>query len=305
MEAWSSEMRVLAVAVTYNPDVSLLAHVLQSVAPQVDGIVVVDNGSENAGQIVDLASAVDARIFANDQNQGIAAAQNQGVEWARRNGFSHVLLLDQDTVLAPGTVEDLSKHLTTLELEQGQVAAIGPAYVELHSNRRTRAYRANGLRLSRISLEAKTQPVATDFIIASGSLIPLSVLEKVGNFKESLFIDLVDTEWCFRARAAGYRTFISPSASVEHRLGSGTITLGLRQIAVHVPVRNYYWVRNALWLARRNYTPPAWRLYFITRSLAFLVAYTTVVDRRALRLRLISRGIWDSLGAHLGRLKQE
>lgn len=297
-------MRVLAVAVTYNPDTDLLARVLESVAPQVQGVVVVDNGSANAGNVRDAASAVQAHILANEQNFGIAAAQNQGVGFAKAEGYSHILLLDQDTVLAPGVVADLSSNLTALEKEDGGVAAIGPAYYELNSQKQTRAYRANGLLLSRLSLESRDHPVESDFIIASGSLIPLAVLAKVGNFKEDLFIDLVDVEWCFRAKVAGYRSFLAPSATVHHRLGSGTVGVGKRQIAVHVPIRNYYWVRNALWLARQPCTPPAWKLYFISRSLGFLAAYTTLVDKRILRLQLICRGIWDSLNGQLGRLKQ-
>lgn len=297
-------MRVLAVAVTYNPNARLLAAVLGSVAPQVGGIVVVDNGSTNVAEISQIVTGVGAHLLANPQNLGIAAAQNQGIALAGEEGFSHVLLLDQDTILSPGVVADLSQQLVDLEKEHGGVSAIGPAYFERHSQQQTRAYRANGLRLSRISLKSETRPVASDSIIASGSLIPLTVLEKVGGFKEELFIDLVDVEWCFRARAAGYTAFISPTAVVDHHLGSGTIRIGRRQIAVHVPVRNYYWVRNALWLARQAYTPPAWRLYFISRSMAFFAAYTTLVDKRALRLQLISRGIWDSFSGRFGRINQ-
>ncbi len=295
-------MRILAVAITYNPDIGLLARVMESVAPQVEGIVVVDNGSGNAEHVRRLVSDAKAQVIENKINLGIAAAQNQGLALARTSGYTHILLLDQDTILAPGMVADLAGNLRTLEAEHGEVAAIGPAYYELNSQRQTRAYRARGLRLSRISLENGKRPVASDFIIASGSLIPLSVLEKVGGFKEDLFIDLGDVEWCFRARAAGYRSFLSPTAAVEHRLGSGTVQVGSRQVAVHTPVRNYYWVRNALWLARQSYTPTAWRLYFISRSLAFLATYTTLVDKRVLRLRLIARGIRDSLGSRLGPL---
>jgi rhamnosyltransferase len=297
-------MRALAVAVTYNPDTNLLARVLESVAPQVQGVVVVDNGSTNAGKVKDAASAIQAHAIENKFNFGIATAQNQGIALAKAEGYSHVLLLDQDTVLAPGVVADLSSNLTALENQHGGVAAIGPAYYELNSQRQTRAYRANGLHLSRLSLEGRAQPMESDFIIASGSLIPLAVLEKVGGFMEDLFIDLVDVEWCFRARAAGYRSFLSPTARVDHRLGSGTVGVGKRQIAVHAPIRNYYWVRNALWLARQPCTGPAWKLYFISRSLGFLAAYTTLVDERALRLKLICRGIRDSFSGQLGRLKQ-
>ncbi|WP_114946113.1 glycosyltransferase family 2 protein [Microvirga calopogonii] len=298
-------MRVLAVAVAYNPDTELLTRVLQSVAAQVQGIVVVDNGSANAVKVRDVASSTGSQVIHNEQNLGIARAQNQGVAMARSQGYSHVLLLDQDTVLAPGVVADLSNNLTAIEKEHGCIGAIGPAYYELNSQRQTRAYRARGLRLSRLSLAERDHPLESDFIIASGSLIPLSVLETVGGFKEDLFIDLVDVEWCFRARTAGYRCFLSPSATVDHRLGTGTTRLGSRQIAVHAPIRNYYWVRNALWLARQPSTPPAWRLYFISRSLGFLVAYTTLADNRISRLQLICRGMWDSVNNRLGHLGQK
>lgn len=295
-------MRILAVAVTYNPEPALLAQVLGSALPQVQGLVVVDNGSANAKDIRHIATRAAVQVIANERNIGIAAAQNQGVARARADGFTHVLLLDQDTVLAPGMVADLTENLTALEQGQGKIAAIGPAYYELNSQRQTRAYRANGFGLSRLSLANETRPVASDFIIASGSLIPLSVLEAVGGFKEDLFIDLVDVEWCFRARTAGYRSYLSPTAAVEHRLGSGTVQIGPREVAVHVPVRNYYWVRNALWLARQPYTPLAWRIYFGSRSLAFLATYTTLVDKRMLRLQLMIRGIRDSLASRLGPL---
>jgi len=295
-------MRVLAVAVTYNPEVALLAQVLGSVSPQVQGLVVVDNGSANAGDIMHIVAEAGGQVIANEGNIGIAAAQNQGIAHARSRDFTHVLLLDQDTVLAPGMVADLTESLNTLQREQGRIAAIGPAYYEINSRRQTRAYRASGLRLSRLSLAEETRPVASDFIIASGSLIPLAVLETVGGFKEDLFIDLVDVEWCFRARAAGYRSFLSPTAAVEHRLGSGTVQIGPRQVAVHVPIRNYYWVRNALWLARQPHTPLAWRLYFVSRSLAFLATYTTLADKRVLRLQLIARGMRDSFTGNLGPL---
>ncbi|MBL0405055.1 glycosyltransferase family 2 protein [Microvirga aerilata] len=296
-------MRVLAVAVTYNPDPDLLARVLGSVAPQVQGIAVVDNNSSNARSVRDAASAVRAHVLENEQNLGIAAAQNQGVALARDEGYSHILLLDQDTVLAAGVVADLSSHLAALEVEYDGVAAIGPAYYELNSERQTRAYQANGPLLSRRSLKGLDCPVESDFIIASASLVSLDTLDKIGSFKEDLFIDLVDVEWCLRARASGYQSFLSPTAAVEHRLGSTIARIGPRRVAVHVPIRNYYWVRNALWLSRQPYTPLAWRLYFISRALIFPLVYTTLTDHRLMRLRLICRGIWDSFTGHLGSLK--
>lgn len=296
-------MRVLAVAVTYNPDPALLSKALQAVSPQVQGVAIVDNGSTNSAEVRRIASDLGAQLIANGQNAGIAAAQNQGTSLAQAEGFSHVLLLDQDTVLGPNVVEDLKRSLAALEGKHGPVAAVGPAYYEVNSQQPTRAYRASGPTLSRIPIEVGAGPIESDFIIASGSLIPLPILDAVGGFREDLFIDLVDVEWCFRARAAGYRSFLAPSTGVDHHLGSGTVRLGARQIALHTPIRNYYWVRNAIWMARQPYTPFAWRCYFLSRSLAFLVTYTTLADRRGLRFRLISRAIWHSLNGRFGRLQ--
>lgn len=39
------------------------------------------------------------------------------------------------------------------------------------------------------------------------SLISLRALDIVGAMEESFFIDQLDTEWCFRAHAAGYNVF--------------------------------------------------------------------------------------------------
>jgi rhamnosyltransferase len=297
-------MRVLAIVVTYNPDIALLTEALRSVAPEVQGIVVVDNGSSNAVEVSTISSKVGAHLLFNSENLGIAAAQNQGIELARENHFSHILLLDQDTILFQGAISNLLKNLEDLERDQGKIAAVGPAYMERHSQRRNRAYRSTGPRLQRIALEEETRPIASDFIIASASLIPIEVLNTIGNFKEELFIDLVDVEWCLRARSAGYNSFLIPTVIVDHHLGSGTLGLKQHRITVHAPIRDYYWVRNAMWLARQPYTPLAWRLYFLRRSLAFFATYPILADKGGLRLKLIGQGIWDSLGGRLGRLRQ-
>jgi rhamnosyltransferase len=58
-------------------------------------------------------------------------------------------------------------------------------------------------------------------------------------------------------------------------------------------------------LARQPYTPWAWRLYFWLRVLGFFAAYTTIVDQRALRFKLMKQGVWDSVRGRLGRVPLE
>ncbi|MCV5831057.1 hypothetical protein OFN28_30780, partial [Escherichia coli] len=58
------------------------------------------------------------------------------------------------------------------------------------------------------NLEAdSTGCVDVDHLIASGSLIPVDVFEKIGGMDDSLFIDYVDVEWSLRARYQGLRCY--------------------------------------------------------------------------------------------------
>ncbi|MFD2237500.1 glycosyltransferase family 2 protein [Aureimonas populi] len=289
-----------AVVVTYQPDLQTLARMLAALSRQVARVVIVDNGSSSRAGIAALAEANDARFLPLGANLGIAEAQNRGIEQALEDEAGNVLLMDQDTVLPPHAVRTLLADLAVL-LEQGvKVGSLGCAYRDSHDGRIAPISRvaSSGRRIERVAVDGASGPVEADFVIASGSLLPADVLRQVGLMEAPLFIDLVDMEWGFRASAKGFRHFQCPAAVMEHTLGNGRIRIHSRSIALHAPIRNYYSVRNALFLALRNYVRPAWRIYFVRQALAYTVVYTWKGDRRPTRLGYMLRGLADGL---LGR----
>ena len=98
-----------AVVVTFNPDLVILNFTLTSLAPQVDGIVVVDNGGSEAVlcHLQALSKRREIVLLSQQGNIGLAAAQNLGVEAARQRGAAAVLLLDQDSEPEPMMVPRL------------------------------------------------------------------------------------------------------------------------------------------------------------------------------------------------------
>jgi rhamnosyltransferase len=68
------------------------------------------------------------------------------------------------------------------------------------------------------------------YVITSGSIIPIKVLDDVGLMREELFIDFVDIEWCLRAPQKGYEIVAINKVMIDHHLGDyavsfmGTIT---------------------------------------------------------------------------------
>ena len=104
-----------ALIVTYNPDGKLLSRMLQGIVSQVDQVLIVDNGSEGPPpSMCRDGPELSFEVLPLGRNLGLATAQNLGARWARERGFSHVLLLDQDSLVESGMVAALWEGLGTL-----------------------------------------------------------------------------------------------------------------------------------------------------------------------------------------------
>ena len=295
---------VCAIVVTYRPDPTVLGHLIEAIAPQVGGLIVVDNGSPPgvAAAIAHRPSVAKCEHLELGDNFGIAFAQNRGIDWARGNGFRYVLLLDQDSEPRADMVEMLLRaHDAATRL--GKVSAVGPKYVDRQRGFSSHFVRFGGLKFRRIFCDASADLVETDFLISSGALISLATLDDVGGMDEGLFIDHVDTEWFLRARSMGYRSYGACAAEMLHSLGNDTIRIPLlnRNVPVHSPLRHYYVFRNSLILMRRAYAPRAWRRNDVFRLVGAFCLFMLLAPDRLERLRMIVRGVGDGLRNRAGR----
>ncbi len=106
----SDPSRICAVIVSYHPATEGLERVLGALRPQVDDLVVVDNGSpqETLDWLHRHASQLSFEVIPLGRNTGVASALNQGIAWARERGCTYVLMMDQDSVAQPGMVARLA-----------------------------------------------------------------------------------------------------------------------------------------------------------------------------------------------------
>jgi rhamnosyltransferase len=287
---------VCAVVVTFQPDRDVLLDLMKSVGPQVQAVVVVDNDSDP-----NLIQGVEqfANVLAQRSNVGLATAQNIGIDWARDQGHSHVLLLDQDSVPDEGMVAALVRVSSELAGENRNVAAVGPTFHDLREPREA-PFERIGFPLSRKIRCEGQRSVRCDFLIASGALIPIAVLDDVGGMDDDLFVDNVDLEWSFRARARGYELHGVCSATMGHRLGGDrkAILFGARVNVIHPPMRLYYIMRNRTLLYRMRATPRTWIAQDVLRvPLKFLI-FAALIEPRRRNASMMLRGLRDGL---LGR----
>ena len=290
-----TSLAITAVIPAFHPNPARFAKVRAALAPQCDRIVVVDNGGARgiAAEASDQVG-VALEILGDGNNLGVATAQNLGVRWALESGAEAVLFMDQDSVPHADMVENLVEALQHLIARGCRVAACGPRYHEPDSLHLSSFVRAGIFRLGHVLPFAGERSVACDFLISSGMLVPAETLRAVGEMEERLFIDHVDTEWCFRAKCAGYGCHGVSAALMEHELGRNRKKIWLgrwRQVPDHPPERLYYLARNTLWLARRSYIPPACKQHLLTRLAGLAVLGLLLRHDRPLLFQTIRRGI--------------
>lgn len=298
---------VCAIIVTYQPEPSRLKELVSVLLPQVSNLIVVDNGSDQP--IAELIGVhTQGMIFSLlelNENLGVAAAQNRGIQWARARNCSHVVTLDQDSTPSPDMVKKLLGALIELQTTGISVAAVGPRLIDRRTRAITPFVRIGLLGIKRQGSggDGSLPIVETDFLVSSGMLIPLEVLTKVGPLEEALFIDNVDLEWCFRARGMGLGLYGVHNAEMEHSVGDHVIKLGSYVIHLHPPYRQYYIMRNRILLYKRHYSPWEWKVQDFVRMVFKFGAFALFFSPRRQNLAMMLKGIRDGLSGKTGKLR--
>ncbi|MGM7672173.1 glycosyltransferase [Microbacterium sp. A93] len=229
-----------AVFSTFRPG-SGAEEAVSSVAGQVDGVIVVDDGSGPvADDVLERLAASGVLVHRQSENSGIAAALNTGIRLAREQGAANVVTFDQDSLVPSGFVEALRVAQDAATADGVQVGVVVPEYFA-------------AVRQARGEMSAYG-PAAN--VIQSGMLLPLSVVDAIGELRADFFIDLVDTEFELRLRREGYAVLAAPGLRLGHALGTQyrrelfgrqVCLPGIPpEITLSTPFRYFYRVRNRI-----------------------------------------------------------
>jgi rhamnosyltransferase len=238
--------KVICVIVTYNPRKSFLL-ALNSIISQekIVQVIIIDN-SENLTLNLNIKNEK-VRIIKQGENVGIARAQNIGIIEAMNSNPRFILLSDQDTIFPDNYVEELISQTNNFN----GLAALAPAFIDLNK----KDPQVTFIGESKWHFPKIKNPIKTVRIsqaIASGMLLCTDNLKRIGLMDESLFIDFVDLEWCWRATNMGFKIIGVPTAKIQHTLGDKSINIGIKEVPVRNHIRHYYMTRNALHLGLRD-----------------------------------------------------
>lgn len=225
-----SKLKIAGVVVLYHPD-RMVEENVQSYLTRLDKLYIVDNTpNKDNGKLFSKNSKIE--YIPNKKNLGIAAALNIGAEMAKKDGSEWLLTMDQDSIF----IEDnLDKMIEWLEKRKyPELGLLSP----FHS----------------IEIEQKIPESKLDFpieVMTSGNIINLKAHEKIGGFKEWLFIDCVDFDYCFTLDQYGYEIIRLNRVILNHKLGDLKSKHFFGRTYVHSNhnyIRRYYMTRNAFYI---------------------------------------------------------
>jgi rhamnosyltransferase len=300
--------KIFAVVVTYRPDAQALCALLSALAPQVAGVILIDNTPGDDARVESVCADFETacvRVIRLGNNYGIAYALNIGIATAIEVGATHVLLSDQDSLPADGMVSALMRTQAELVASGKRVAAVGPAYTDRYTGI-TFPFQVKvpgKLFYGHRAPNAKHPVIEVLTLITSGTLIPVKVIGTIGSMREDFFIDYVDVDWCHRARAAGYSLYGTGAAVMYHALGDHALRVwyfGWRNESAYSPLRSYYRIRNYIALCRMPIIDRWWKLRSGWYCIGFIYSQTVFGRQRLASLKMALRGLWDGLFRRMG-----
>jgi len=296
-------VKTATIIVTYNPSINALKKQINRLLEQVQLIIIIDNGSNNSTELIKELTGIESQnkitVFENRENKGLGYAQNKGIEIAIKEKATHILLLDDDSLIEENFVSNLLSDYEALLKPGIKVGAIGPTYYNEETGEQYPITKYVGPFIDRKL--PKEEPVEASFLIASGCLIPTSVIQEVGLMNEDFFIDYIDVEWSFRAISKGYKLFATPRAQMNHVIGEKRVSVFGRKISLHSPLRKYYLFRNSIFMIKCPYISNGYKIREIIFNLLRLIVYLMLSNEKKSYIRYTYHAYLDGFRNKKGK----
>jgi GT2 family glycosyltransferase len=290
--------RLTVIIVAYN-GASDLARCLPSVlaASQTNHqrrIVVVDNASSDSSADI-VASFTDVEIIRLAENRGFTGGNNVALQSSLDRGDEYAVLLNQDTVVEPGWLDELV-CVAESNPDAGAVQSLLTLYPDVDTvNSWGNEQHYLGLGFAggngRPITEAPKDTCEISYPSGAAVLLRVSCLRRVGLLNQDLYMYHEDLALGWMMRLAGWRVLLDPASVVHHAYSFSK------------SIQKFYFMERNRWLVLLGY----WRWGTVLALLPMLLvmeigqlifsAKNGFFRRRlGLYAELFSRTSWQTIG---------
>lgn len=212
-------------------------------------VIVVDNGStdDSLPRLRAYTAPYPYTLLENGANLGFAEGNNVGLRHALQFGSEYLMLLNNDTTIAPVCINELVEAATSNP--DAGVFSARVFFMDQPEKVWSSEIRWDSGKLRFVFVgQGETEdalpgtPHETDTVIGAALFCRSQVAKTVGLLDSRFFLVHEESDWCFRARRHGFKCLVVPRAKVWHRVGS---SFGGEES----PLFSYFGTRNIfLWL---------------------------------------------------------
>ncbi len=213
-------------------------------------VFAIDNASHDGSAAICRKHSALCTLILNEDNRGIAAANNQGIRAALDSGCESVLLLNNDVRFPADLFAQLAAGLRT------HACQMTTPVMYLYDAPKTIWCAGGGLNRwlgerpshfheGQPDTNISPNPRQVAFTPACCVLIHRDVFARVGMMDERYFVYWEDTDFMLRGRRAGVRLMLLPQAKLWHKVGA--LTGRYSNFTLHYATRNHaYYLRKHL-----------------------------------------------------------
>lgn len=263
-------------------------------------VIVLDNASTDGSVEAIRATYPAVQVIELTENLGYAGNNNAGIKAAMSQDADWVFVLNEDTVLDP----DCLAHLVGIGESDSEIGVVGPmvyhfdepGIIQSAGGRMSRFWESSHVAQNEPDRGQFASPHQVDFISGCAIMIRRAVIEQVGLLDERFFYYKEETEWCLRARKAGWRIVHIPQARLWHK--------GVQRDYRPKPSVTYYKTRNQFLMLAKHRAPPATWIVVWGQTMRTLASWTIKPKWRTLRdhRNAMWRGAIDFLRRRWGQM---
>lgn len=243
------DMKVSVIIVNYcHPEITMKCiNSIKGNSHLITNIIVVDNASpDDSYEFLKNKVPYDVVLIKADENHGFAAGNNIGIKYALENGADYIMLLNNDTEIAPNMISIL------LQYTNDNIVTAPKMYYYDDPKRIWFAggkyYTCSGqfkhIGENELDSQKYDTNIECDFLTGCCFMMTAKVACTVGYLDENYFMYVEDVDYSLRLRNEGVKLMMIPKAKLWHKVGvsSGGATTRLNI---------YYGNRNRFYLQKK------------------------------------------------------
>jgi len=257
-------MKIASIILTYNDfektKKSINSLIESNLSKSIEHfIIVIDNGSSDKyleglkNLQKDCSKFEKIKFTFNKKNLGYGGGNNIGISYALEDiQADAILLINNDAYLEKNTLNELINFL----FSDPNIGIVGPTIC--YYGNKDKIWHGGGffkiLKMGIINFGknksfdeiSKMQPIEVDFINLCVALIKKEVFEKIGFLDHNFFLYYDDTDFCYRAKKAGFKLIYIPHLRAYHDIDEIYISRA-------TPTRLYYLARSYFIFVKKHF----------------------------------------------------